>query len=183
MTSQGSAGTEAWRRELLDVLRADAAVPGKAVGTRPKEGSDRIEALAFRLGAETYGVEIHALTEIVLPKPVTPLPRAPAFIRGVASLRGAVLPVVDLARRLGLPPRDDGSVSRILVLRDGDERMGFWTGPVVGVVRFTPAELENAAFASAIDPKFLRGLGYNRAGTLIALLNAERLCDFDLEAP
>ena len=183
MASQGLVDTETWRRELLDVLRADSAASGGAVGVRPKEGGDRIEALAFRLGAETYGLEIPALTEIVLPRPVTPLPRSPAFIRGVASLRGAVLPVVDLARRLGLSARDDGDVSRILVLRDGDERMGFWTGPVVGVVRFAPAELENAAFAAAMDPKFLSGLGYDRSGSLIALLNAERLCDFDLEAP
>jgi len=182
VASHKPAGIEKWRRELLEALRSDAASAGAADVTRPQGQADRLEALTFRLGAETYALEIEAVTEIVLPRPVTPLPRAPGFVRGVASLRGAVLPVVDLARRLGLPGGDDeGRHSRILVLRDGEERMGFWTGQVLGVARFTRTELENAAFATALDPRFLEGLGYDRAGSLFALLNAERLCEFELD--
>jgi len=175
-----SAGIDKWRRALVEALRADAAAASEPAPTRPQADGDRIEALAFRLGPETYAVEIGAITEIVLPRPITPLPRSPGFVRGVASLRGAVLPVVDLARRLDLPGGKVDRLCRILVLRDGEERMGFWTGEVLGVMRFTRAELESAAFASTVDPRFLGGLGYDRAGSLFALLDPAELCAFDL---
>jgi purine-binding chemotaxis protein CheW len=126
-------------------------------------------------------VEITEVGEIVLPRAIAPLPRTPSYIRGVASLRGTVLPVVDLARRLGLSPTERGRSPRILVLRDGDERVGFWVDRVSGVVRFTPGDVETTELASAVDSRFLKGIGYDRKGNLVAVLSGEKLCDFSLE--
>lgn len=169
-----------WRQELLETLRADAAdAAGEGGGRRPV-GSGRLEALAFEVAGETYALPLEAVTEIVLPRPVTPLPRTPAFVLGVMSLRGAVVPVLELALRLGLPGGESSRGTRILVLKDGEERMGCRIDRVQGVVRFSREELEKPCVAAAVDPRFLAGLGYDRLGNLVALLDGERLCDFEL---
>jgi purine-binding chemotaxis protein CheW len=172
-----------WRQELLETLRADAQAPeSELAGTRPA-GSDRLEALAFEVAGETYALPLDAITEIVLPRPITPLPRTPAFVLGVMSLRGAVVPVLGLARRLGLPEEEPSRGTRILVLKDGEETMGCRIDRVQGVVRFVREELEKPCVAAGLDPRFLAGLGYDRLGNLMALLDAERLCDFELAPP
>jgi hypothetical protein len=61
--------------------------------------------------------------------------------------------------------------------------MGFWVGGVRGVIRFAPDEVEATGFASAVDPRVLKGMGYDRGGDLVAVLVGERLCDFSLEDP
>ncbi len=60
--------------------------------------------LMFNLAGETYGVGIHAIREILEYPGVTAIPLAPAFLRGVINLRGAVVPVLDLAVRFGRAP-------------------------------------------------------------------------------
>jgi len=174
---------ERWREDLLEVLRADALQTEAAPVGRASDEPVRLEVLAFEVAGETYALPIDAVTEIVLPRAVTPLPRTPDFVLGVVSLRGAVVPVVDLPRRLGLTCSEPSRGSRILVLRDGEDRMGFWVDRVQGVLRFSSGDLETADFAGAVDPVFLGGIGYQREGDLVALLDAARLCDFELGEP
>ncbi|MBI5015232.1 MAG: purine-binding chemotaxis protein CheW [Deltaproteobacteria bacterium] len=171
---------EAWQRRLLDVLQGDLAAGG-APTDAPARPVVRREVLVFDLGGESFGIDIEAIAEILLPRPVTPLPRVPRFVLGVVSLRGTVLPVLDLCRRLGVTAADTARSSRILVLRDGDESVGFWVERVRGVVRFAAGELEPTEFSSAVDPRFLEGIGYDRRGALVAVLRAEALVDFRLE--
>jgi purine-binding chemotaxis protein CheW len=167
-----------WRLGVLNVLRGDLT------GERAEEGApapERLEVLAFGLGLETFGVRISEVSEILLPRPVTPLPGAPSFVRGLVSLRGMMLPVVDLASRLSLPASKPLRTSRILVLSDGDERMGFWVDQVSGVIRFAGDDVGTIDYAASVDARFLRGIGYDRKGALVAVLSGERLCDFCLE--
>ena len=63
--------------------------------------------LTFGLGDEEYGVAVLKVREIIGMQPVTRVPRTPAFIRGVINLRGAVIPVMDLRERFGMPPAGD----------------------------------------------------------------------------
>lgn len=170
----------AWQSSLLEALRGDVGEEG----TEPAGGADgagRTEILAFELAGEAYGVDIRDLAEILLPRPATPLPRTPAFVDGVLTLRGTVLPVIHLARRLGLPPGELTRAARIVVLRDGEGCMGFRVDRVLGVVRFTDREVQASDYAAAVDPRFLRGIGYDRHERLVAVLSAEPLCNFALE--
>ena len=67
--------------------------------------TDEITQLtAFKVGDEEYVVDILRIREIIRPLPVTPVRRGPRFVEGVISLRGSVIPVVDMRRRFGLPP-------------------------------------------------------------------------------
>jgi purine-binding chemotaxis protein CheW len=64
------------------------------------------ELIASRIGAQEFCVDIMAVREIRGYTPVTALPQAPSFLRGVINLRGAVLAIVDLAATLGFPPAE-----------------------------------------------------------------------------
>jgi len=62
-----------------------------------------LQLVVFQLGGESYGVDISQVREIVSRQKVTKVPRTPDYIEGVTNLRGRVIPVVDLKKRLGLP--------------------------------------------------------------------------------
>lgn len=172
-----------WRAALLNALTED--VEGEELfaetARAARKTEELVEVLAFRLGGETFGFNIAAVSEILRPRPITALPRCPDFILGVLSLRGRVLPVTDTSRRLGLGSFAFPSSHRFIVVRDGEDLMGFAVDAVVGVVRFPKAEMENTQYAASIDPSFLIGIGYDQKRQLVALLNGEKLCDFTLE--
>ncbi len=168
---------EAWRRELVRALGEDAAEAERPVPAPVA----RAELLTFELGDEVYGIDIQAVVEILTPRPITPLPRAPSFVAGVAGLRGAVIPVLDMAARLGVGEGAPGRGMHIVVLRDEDEAMGFRVDRVRGVVRLGGDEVRPHDLRGAVDPVFLTGVGYDRTGTLIAVLSADALCRFEVE--
>lgn len=69
-----------------------------------QDQSTAIELLTFQLAGQEYSLDIMSVREIRSWTRATPLPHAPACMRGVINLRGTVLPVMDLGDRLGLPP-------------------------------------------------------------------------------
>lgn len=74
------------------------------------------EMIAFMVGGQEYCVDIMAVREIRGWSPATPLPHAPAYVRGMINLRGTVLPVLDMAARLGLPAAEPSSRHVIIVV-------------------------------------------------------------------
>lgn len=81
--------------------------------------TDPRELIAFRIGEQEFCVDIRAVREIRGWAPATPLPQAPAYVRGVINLRGAVLPIVDLSSRLGLGAVEPSARHVIIVARVG----------------------------------------------------------------
>lgn len=79
-------------------------------------GQDDIELLSFRVGEHEYSVNIMSVREIRGWTRATSLPHAPTYVHGVINLRGTVLPVVDLARRLGLDSEEPSERSVIIVV-------------------------------------------------------------------
>src|ERR1041384_6254815 len=67
-------------------------------------GTELTQYLTFEVAEEEYAIDILRVREILVYAPLTSVPRAPEFIAGVMNLRGSVVPVVDLRKKLGLPP-------------------------------------------------------------------------------
>lgn len=101
------------------------------------------QVVVFDLAGERYGVNIHSVREIIRYQSVTAIPNAPASVSGIINLRGAVVPVVDLRRRLGAPLRPLGEETRIVVVETD--------GTLVGLIVDAVAEVLRLA-ASAIEP-------------------------------
>ena len=90
-----------------------------------RAAAEAMEHLAtFSLDREEYGVEVRLVQEIRRVSEITVVPRAPEFVRGVINLRGRILPVVDLKKKLGLGEVAIGKASRIVVVRLRDRLLG-----------------------------------------------------------
>ena len=79
---------------------------------------DTVQMVTFQVGAEEYGLDITAITEVIRPLKITALPRMPEFVEGVVNLRGAIIPIVDLRKRFGLPAGTESRrTTRMLITR------------------------------------------------------------------
>ena len=121
-----------------------------ARGTTSGARSERRGVLTFSAGDEVYGVDILSIREIIKLREITEVPRAPRFLLGVVTVRGLVLPVVDLRLRLRLDPAAARrAAARILVVVHDGERFGLLVDEVRGVVRFADNR-DRAAAAVAV---------------------------------
>lgn len=100
------------------------------------------QVVIFELGGEQFGVEIGAVESIVQMLPVTHVPQAPAFVRGVTNLRGRVLPVLDLYARFGLSDPGNSKERRIVVVHCGGTEAGIIVDGVSEVMTLDPAQVE-----------------------------------------
>ncbi len=129
--------------------------------------------LTFLVASETYGVDILDIREIIKIREITEVPRTPKFLLGVISVRGTIIPVVDLRLRLRLPAMPPTRAARILVVVQEGEPFGLLVDAVVGVMRLGESEIEMPPSGFAED-NFLGGIGRYRAGRkdrLVVLLN------------
>src|SRR5262249_22924377 len=135
--------------------------------------------LTFNVGGETYGVGILSIREIIKIREVTEVPRTPEFVIGIITVRGAVIPVIDLRVRLWLPATPPTRAARILVVVKDGEPYGLLVDAVSGVVRLAETEIEAppSTLASG-EGVFLQGIGRHRSGRrdrMVILLNLEQV--------
>jgi purine-binding chemotaxis protein CheW len=106
---------------------------------------DDEQVVVFRLGAEEFGVPIESVQEIVrVPDVLTHVPKATAAVEGVINLRGSVLPVIDLRRRLGLAATERNDGQRIVVFLIRGVRTGFIVDAVAEVLKVPRRFIEPA---------------------------------------
>lgn len=136
---------------------------------------DVLQYLTFSLAGEEYGVSVLAVREILEYGVVTRVPRAPSHFRGVINLRGRVVPLVDLALRLGLESRPLTPRTCVVVVEvdvEGDRVVvGLVVDAVSRVIEFGPADIEpSPSFGAAAEAGLIAGMG--RAGKSFVLLLA-----------
>ena len=126
MSENAQLGYDASESEAWQKLAREAATPAA------EEHEVLREVLVCELGPAAYGIPVDRVREIVRLKTITPVPRVPAWVRGVIVLRGEVVQVVDMQMRLGVEPRPFDRRTRIVVLHADRERV---TGVLVDAVR------------------------------------------------
>jgi purine-binding chemotaxis protein CheW len=153
---------------------------GKRAARRAGEAGRRTEYLAFGLAGETYAVRIAQLAEILRPPPITEVPRAPSTVLGVISVRGKLVTVLDLRRRLRLvePPIDRRS--RILLVdTSAGEQLGLLVDEVQQVWRLATDEIEQASVLGGDQAVHIAGIGRPAGveGTMLILLDLRPLVE------
>lgn len=159
---------------------ADEAAFADAAAAAGEGTSEFQELLCFRVSSEIYAINIMDIKEIIKPREVTEVPRAPAFVSGVLSLRGIIIPIFDMRLRLGLPGVERSVKERIIVLKKSEEFFGILVDEVIQVVRIAAASVEEPpAVLDGIDRDFVGGIG-RHGGQMLILLNQEKILDITL---
>lgn len=96
--------------------------------------SGEMEFVTFQAGGQSYSLDIARVREIRRWGPVTPIPHAPAGMLGVMNLRGSVIPVYDLAARLGLPPTEEDARNVIVVAMHAGQTIGLLVESVARII-------------------------------------------------
>lgn len=139
-----------------------------------------LEFLCVRVSDEVYGINIMDIKEIIKPREVTEVPRAPAFVSGVLSLRGTIIPIIDMRIRLGLAHDDPTGKERIVVIKDATSYSGLLVDEVIQVVQVQQNAVEAApTVLDGIDRDFVSGIGRSDS-RLIIILNLENIADINL---
>lgn len=120
---------------------------------------DDIELLSFRIGEHEYSVNIMSVREIRGWTRATSLPHAPSYVHGVINLRGTVLPVVDLARRLGLDTEEPSERSVIIVIDFEGRTVGVRVDAVSDILSVSSNSMQPPPdMLSDGSERFIRGL-------------------------
>jgi purine-binding chemotaxis protein CheW len=135
------------------------------------------EFLTFRLGAEEYGIDILKVQEIRSWEKPTAIASAPAFIKGVIDLRGAIVPIFDLRLRFGLAEARYDRATVVIILNLAQRVIGIVVDAVSDVVALAAQQIRPAPqLGASLDVRFITGLGAIGERMLI-LTDIEQLMD------
>jgi purine-binding chemotaxis protein CheW len=142
-------------------------------GAIKTDGAKVHELIALRIGAQEFCVDVMSVREIRGWTCATPLPQAPSFVCGIINLRGAVLPIVDLAARLGFPPAEPSARHAIVVVQIGGQTVGLLVEGVSDIFTIADDQIQPTPdVASDMAKRFVRGV-IATEGRLISLISID----------
>ncbi|MBI4823214.1 MAG: purine-binding chemotaxis protein CheW [Nitrospirae bacterium] len=143
-----------------------------------QEKDDIIELLTFKLSDEDYAFKVSDVEEILRSQKVTLLPRVHEFIIGVTSLRGKIIPLIDLRKRFLLKDVGDRSKAKILILKGEKGSIGVFVDKVVDVVRIPAESIVNPpSHLTESELRFIEGVAF-LDGRFISIVHCDEALNF-----
>lgn len=137
--------------------------------------ADELHLVTFRVGDELFGVSISTVQEIVRVPAITQIPQSPDFIEGVINLRGRIITVLDMNKRLGRPTSERDRRSRILVVECQSRLVGVIVDEVREVLKLGGDRIEPApSMVAGISNQYIVGVG-KLDGDLLILIDIEKI--------
>ncbi len=135
--------------------------------------------LTFHLATEEYGIDIMKVQELIGLVPITRVPTAPDYCRGVINLRGKVIPTIDLRTKLGMQSCDDTDRTCIVIVEvpglNGQTHYGLVVDEVAEVLDISQADLNPAPeYGSSLDEALIQAIGVVE-GKVKILLDIDRV--------
>jgi purine-binding chemotaxis protein CheW len=161
----------------LDQFKSTAGQRREGFVERETESGsiDQVELLTFIIAGEQYAVSIEHLVEIITPRDATQVPNADPTIVGIISLRGTMVTVIDVRRKLRHPPAVGGNDARVIVVERAGEVLGFEVDRVLRVLKVDSAAVEpHPVVHSSELSEAVRGV-FRHANALTILLDLDKL--------
>ena len=134
-----------------------------------------LQWVTYKLGEETYGINVMQVQEVLRHTEIAPVPGAPDYVLGIINLRGNVVTVIDTRSRFGLPPSDITDNTRIVIIESDDQVVGILVDSVAEVVYLRSSEIDSAPNVGTEESaKFIQGVS-NRDGELLILVDLNKL--------
>ncbi len=145
--------------------------------TRPSATEKQL--VVFSLGREEFAVDVAQVREIIRMEEITRMPKSPPFVEGIINLRGQIIAVIDLAKRLNMNPSERTEADRIVVVETEDLKVGMIVDSVSEVMSVTEEEIEPPpTLASDAASPYILGV-VKRDKRLIILLDLSRLLSLE----
>ncbi len=141
----------------------------------PDQKSTERRFAIFCLSELLLAVDMHQVQEANRVLDVTPVPRAPKFVRGVINLRGDVVTVIDLRVLLGLPPAQLTRQSRNLIVRSEGELIGLWADGLADTITVAASDIEpTPSNFDDVESRFFEGV-FKMEDTVVVILNLQEV--------
>jgi len=138
-----------------------------------------LQWVTYRLGEETYGINVMQVQEVLRYTEIAPVPGAPDYVLGIINLRGNVVTVIDTRSRFGLPPSETTDNTRIVIIESDEQVVGILVDSVAEVVYLKTSEIDSAPNVGTEESaKFIQGVS-NRDGELLILVDLNKLLTDD----
>lgn len=138
-----------------------------------------LQWVTYRLGEETYGINVMQVQEVLRYTEIAPVPGAPDYVLGIINLRGNVVTVIDTRARFGLPPTETTDNTRIVIIESDEQVVGILVDSVAEVVYLKTSEIDSAPNVGTEESaKFIQGVS-NRDGELLILVDLNKLLTDD----
>lgn len=158
-------GGQAAKASVPEIQAAVSSPEGRAernesqAAAREKPEEMTVELLTFSLAEEVFSFRIHEIEEIIRPPKMTAIPKTEPHVIGITSLRGKIIPVIDLKKRLSLSGGGDGRKQKILVLKGPQGPIGALVDRVIGVIRPLASEIgESPPHLRETETRFIDGV-------------------------
>ncbi len=141
------------------------------------ENEGLMQLVGFEVGKEVFGVDILMVREIIRSAPITAVPNSPEFVEGVINLRGDIIPVIDLRKRLNLFRDDKQEKNWILILEVEGSVTGFVVDRVDDVMKIEENSIEPAPeiVLAGLESQYIRGVCEIGEKRLMILLNFDSI--------
>jgi purine-binding chemotaxis protein CheW len=139
---------------------------------------DIVQLVGFIVGEEEFSVPILSIQEIIKPIEWTRVPQVPDYVLGVFNLRGAVIPLIDLRRKFGLPPEKHTEDTRFIVMKDGDQVAGFVIDRLTQAIRLKKSQIGPAPETAMQDESLIEGVG-KQDDRILTILKVDKLLQRD----
>lgn len=139
-----------------------------------ESGTNELEIIEFEMGNNRYGINVIKVKEIILPMEVTIVPHAHPSIEGIVQLRGEVLPVINMEKVLGMPPKADNSEDKYIVAAFNKQQVVFHVHNVTQIHRISWDQIEKPSDIYTADTSQVIGV-IKREGEMLLLLDFEKI--------
>jgi len=150
---------------LSPETRASSGAPDEALN----------QFVVFKLGGNEFAVAIEQVQEILVLGPVARVPKTPGFIEGIINVRGKIIPVLNLRKRLEIAGAARDQDARIIVAEVDEQTVGMIVDLVTEVVKFPVSGLEPPPpLITTVSPRFVTSVG-KLDGRILVILNLDRI--------
>lgn len=143
------------------------------------DGDSVLQWVTFKLGRETYAINVMQIREVLRYSDIAPVPGAPHYVLGIINLRGSVVTVIDTRARFGLEGGEVTDNTRIVILETASHTIGVLVDSVAEVVYLNQSEIESTPHVGNDEnSKYIQGV-CNKSNTLLILIDLDKLLTED----
>ncbi|KGA97348.1 chemotaxis protein CheW [Alkalihalobacillus alcalophilus ATCC 27647 = CGMCC 1.3604] len=148
--------------------------------TNALTASEEMKVIVFRIEKEEYAIPVQFIQSIERMLPITRIPNADSFVKGVMNLRGVITPVIDLRLRFGLDEKEVDDTTRILVISKDQLDFGLIVDEAKDVFDFPKHKIEpTPEVIGSVEAEYLNGV-IKLGDKLFTLLKLEKIIDNEL---